>query len=150
MIRKVVSRRDRATMRQVTTLGTMGSELLGFNNMDALHEDYDPSAPPTKKQKTGKSFKGKGKGKAKGKKGNSDFRNMSCSSTVRATVYLSTSCRVFFTLQHSVLNTTSSMHHDPSTFLQTPLRHSFHICTTRFIVPLYTRAFCTFIPTHLI
>ncbi|XP_045615888.1 neuroguidin isoform X2 [Procambarus clarkii] len=71
MIRKVVSRRDKATMQQVTTIGTMGSEILGFNTMDALHRDYDPSAPAAKRQKTGKSSKGKGKGKgkSKGKKG---------------------------------------------------------------------------------
>lgn len=69
MIRKVVSRRDKAAMRQMTTLGTMGSEILGFNTMDALQHDYDPSAPAAKRQKTGKSSKSKGKGKFKGKKG---------------------------------------------------------------------------------
>ncbi|XP_042204904.1 neuroguidin-like [Homarus americanus] len=69
MIRKTVSRRDQAAMRQVTTLGTMGSEILGFNNMDALHQSYDPTAPAAKRQKTGKSSKNKGKGKFKGKKG---------------------------------------------------------------------------------
>ncbi|XP_071550206.1 neuroguidin-like [Panulirus ornatus] len=69
MIRKVISRRDKTVMGELTTLGTMGSELLGFTNMDALDEDYDPSAPQVKKQKTVKSSKGKGKGKFKGKKG---------------------------------------------------------------------------------
>lgn len=66
-LRKSLSKREEAQMNQITTLGTMGSELLGFANLDALQDGYDPTGPSAKRQKMGKSKK-KGKGKVKGKK----------------------------------------------------------------------------------
>ncbi|CAL4086289.1 unnamed protein product [Meganyctiphanes norvegica] len=64
-VRKQLSKRKRAELRAITTLGTMGSEILGFSNLDGL--EGNSSGPPNKKKKTSKS-KGKGK-KGKGKKG---------------------------------------------------------------------------------
>ncbi|XP_063590550.1 uncharacterized protein LOC134767482 [Penaeus indicus] len=67
-IRKSLTKRERAAMSEITTAGTMGSEILGFNSLDALYDGYEPKGPQAKKRKTGKSPKGKGKGKKGGKK----------------------------------------------------------------------------------
>jgi len=70
-VRKQLSKRKRAELRTITTIGTMGSEILGFSNLDDL--EGNSSGPPTKKKK---SSKGKGKGKkGKGKKGFKKKRN---------------------------------------------------------------------------
>lgn len=76
MIRKQLTKKERAAQRQITTLGTMGSEMLGFTSLDPLHASGnadDPDEPRAKKMKTSgagaKGKKGKGKGKGKGKKG---------------------------------------------------------------------------------
>lgn len=66
MIRKSLTKRERAAMNEMTTVGTMSSEVLGFNSLDALHDGYEPGNPPAKKRKTAKGLKGK---KGKGKKG---------------------------------------------------------------------------------
>ncbi|KAK7074170.1 hypothetical protein SK128_018316 [Halocaridina rubra] len=58
-------------MSRVTTVGTLGSELLAFSNVDALQDNFDPFGPARKKRKvSGKANKGKtkGKGKTKSKK----------------------------------------------------------------------------------
>ncbi|XP_027230226.2 neuroguidin [Penaeus vannamei] len=68
MIRKSLTKRERAAMNEITTAGTMGSEILGFNSLDALYDGYEPKGPQAKKRKTGKSPKVKGKGKKGGKK----------------------------------------------------------------------------------
>ncbi|KAK4293875.1 hypothetical protein Pmani_033460 [Petrolisthes manimaculis] len=68
MLRKSVSKKEKAAMKQLPTVGTLGSEILSFSSLNPL-QGFDSSAPAAKKQKTvPKSTKGK-KGKAKGKKG---------------------------------------------------------------------------------
>lgn len=69
MIRKQLTKKERAAQRQITTLGTMGSDILGFTSLDPLHDSGAADEPPSKKQKTSSSKGKKGKKGGKGKKG---------------------------------------------------------------------------------
>lgn len=72
MIRKQLTKREKAAQRQITTLGTMGSEILGFTSLDPLHDSAAATdEPSTKRQKTGAS---KGKKRKKGTKGKKGFK----------------------------------------------------------------------------
>ncbi|KAG0712653.1 Neuroguidin [Chionoecetes opilio] len=69
MIRKQLSKKERADQSRITTIGTMGSEMLGFTSLNPLH-DTPEDQPPGKRQKTSASAKAKkGKKGGKGKKG---------------------------------------------------------------------------------
>ncbi|XP_076044447.1 neuroguidin-like [Oratosquilla oratoria] len=65
MTRVTLSKKEKAAMKQITTIGTLGSEILSCSNLDVLEDNFKPSAKKHKGQGTIKNKKAKGKKRKK-------------------------------------------------------------------------------------
>lgn len=85
MMRKTLSKRERAAMKQLPTVGTLSSEILSFSS---INQNFDSTAPSAKRPRTAsKSTKGK-KGKGKGKKGKDNISSNPVISRITFTQFI--------------------------------------------------------------